>query len=192
MQKKELLIVFIVMLFLVIAIIIFSIFFWQKQKNVFLSAQNDKNISVSSSPTQKINIDTQEIKDAPNIFSGTIKNINSNSLEVEFPGDIKYRYKINREEVTNISKMEKNPNFNKEKFDSTLDQIAASIKDSKSQLPMEEIDKKAASDPELQFFKKAASSWDNLKISDSIVVIKDESGKLSILINAPETNSDNN
>ena len=138
----------------------------------------DKNQAV------QVNPEVQEIKDAPAGFVGAVKLIDSNSLMVEMPGDIKNQFTINKNEVSTITKLEKNPNFNKEKFDNNIKQIGELTQKDSPQSIIEEMDKKAESDPELQLFTKKGSSWESLRAGDQITVSKDDSEKVTLIINS--------
>lgn len=213
-SKKTIVLLTVVILILLIAL--FSVFFFrlglEKGKNGGSSlGSGDNNTELNNSKGQEetknnLNQEAVLIKDKeqqPAIITGKIISVEAEKLTIKQTASIDLSYEISKNDISEITIMEKNPAFNEEKAKLAQEEIAklipqkspgesqalSSAQNDNNQTPAKEIlaelKKKIDelnSDPELKMFNQRKTDWNELKLDSEINVNTDERGNRKIIV----------
>lgn len=213
MNKIKILVLSLVAIIVVLLLIIVSLLSYQlgvkKGDKQSSGAGQDQKLMTNSFPSTSDSIDSSKVfisdKDKiPQTITGTIDFIDDSKVVIRQFSNLDLSYEISKDEVTSITAMKKNPNFDQAKADKLkqakedelkaqgldpskmpiVSPIAANSNQniSQKQPELSDEDKKLMNDPTLRMFVEEKIDWNQMEKESQVHVTKDKDGKEKISV----------
>lgn len=144
------------------------------QKNSSITGNNPVASPSTSGEPQSIGTNPRQI-------SGVVEKIAGDNLIIKQLASADIHYNLNKSEVSSVTKLEKNPNFDQTKAGEITKEIQSlsqvdpqntnnSQLQKENEQKMQEIQKKIAETPELQIYLQKQANWSDIQTNSKIIL----------------------